>query len=48
MQEKAMFLAEYSNINETGTYTTGLIFAAETVSCAKRTLARYNIFVGSL
>ena len=36
-----MFLAEYANINDTGTYTTGLIFAAETISCAKRTLARY-------
>ncbi len=40
MLEKAMFLAEFNNINATGKSTTGLIFAAEIVSCAKRTLAR--------
>ena len=40
MLEKAMFLAEFSNINQTGMETKGLILAAEIVSCAKRTLAR--------
>ena len=40
MLEKAMFVAEFSNINDTGVATQGLILAAEVVSCAKRTLAR--------
>ena len=40
MLEKAMFLAEYSNISSNGSETKGLILAAELVSCAKRTLAR--------
>ena len=40
MLEKAMFTAEYQNINNSGKATEGLILAAEVVSCAKRTLAR--------
>ena len=40
MLEKAMFTAEYQNINNSGQATEGLILAAEVVSCAKRTLAR--------
>ena len=43
MLEKAMFLAEYENVNVSGVPTPGLILAAELVSCAKRTLARYVI-----
>ena len=41
MLEKAMFYAEFQNINSTGMSTKGLILTAELVSCAKRTLARY-------
>lgn len=41
MLEKAMFLAEFSNINANGLETRGLILAAEVVSCAKRSLARW-------
>jgi len=48
MLEKAMFLAEFSNINATGEFTPGLIFAAEIVSCAKRTLARMLVIIVSL
>jgi hypothetical protein len=48
MLEKAMFLAEFSNINATGSSTSGLIFAAEIVSCAKRTLARMLVIIVSL
>ena len=40
MLEKAMFTAEYQNINNSGQATEGLILIAEVVSCAKRTLAR--------
>lgn len=40
MLEKAMFYAEFQNINSTGTPTKGLIIVAEVVSCGKRTLAR--------
>ena len=39
-----MFVAEFSNINDTGVATQGLILAAEVVSCGKRTLARYYTF----
>ena len=41
MLEKAMFLAEYENVNVTGYPTNSLILAAEVTSCAKRALARY-------
>ena len=40
--------AEFSNINATGDFTPGLIFAAEIVSCAKRTLARMLVIIVSL
>lgn len=40
MLEKALFYAEFQNINSTGLPTKGLIIMAEIVSCAKRTLAR--------
>ncbi len=43
MLEKAMFLAEYENVNVTGDPTNALILAAEITSCAKRTLARLGI-----
>lgn len=48
MMEKAMFLAEFQNINNAGTSTRGLILAAEIVSCAKRTLARMLVIIVSL
>ena len=41
MLEKALFYAEFQNINSTGYPTKNLIIMAEVVSCAKRTLARY-------
>jgi len=48
MLEKAMFTAEYQNINKSGEATEGLILAAEVVSCAKRTLARMLVIIVSL
>jgi len=48
MLEKAMFTAEYQNINNSGQATEGLILAAEVVSCAKRTLARMLVIIVSL
>jgi len=48
MVEKAMFCAEYQNINNSGEATEGLILAAEVVSCAKRTLARMLVIIVSL
>jgi hypothetical protein len=48
MLEKAMFYAEYQNINYNGVSTQGLIIAAEVVSCAKRTLARMLVIIVSL
>ena len=41
MVEKAMFTAEYQNIHDSGKATQGLIVAAEIVSCAKRSIARF-------
>ena len=38
-----MFYGEFQNINSTGRSTKGLILLAEIVSCAKRTLARYDL-----
>ena len=40
MLEKALFYAEFQNINSTGIPTRSLIVMAEVVSSAKRTLAR--------
>jgi len=48
MLEKAMFTAEYQNINNSGQATEGLILIAEVVSCAKRTLARMLVIIVSL
>lgn len=48
MVEKAMFCAEYQNINNSGEATEGLILAAEVVSCGKRTLARMLVIIVSL
>jgi len=48
MLEKAMFTAEYQNINNSGKATEGLILAAEIISCAKRTLARMLVIIVSL
>lgn len=48
MLEKAMFYAEYQNINSNGVSTQGLILAAEIVSCGKRTLARMLVIIVSL
>lgn len=48
MVEKAMFCAEYQNINNNGKATEGLILAAEVVSCGKRTLARMLVIIVSL
>merc|ERR1719323_2471491 len=48
MVEKAMFLAEFQNINNSGQATEGLILAAEVVSRGKRTLARMLVIIVSL
>jgi len=48
MLEKAMFYAEFQSINSTGSSTKGLIFAAELVSCGKRTLARMLVIIVSV
>lgn len=48
MLEKAMFYAEYHNINVEGYSTKGLALAAEWVSCCKRTLARMLVIIVSL
>merc|ERR1719266_2443237 len=48
MMEKAMFLAEFQNINNSGQATEGLILAAEVVSSGKRTLARMLVIIVSL
>ena len=40
-----MFYGEFQNINSTGRSTKGLILIAEIVSCAKRTLARYDLII---
>eukprot|EP00092_Neocalanus_flemingeri_P029716 GFUD01032264.1.p1 GENE.GFUD01032264.1~~GFUD01032264.1.p1 ORF type:complete len:600 (-),score=101.29 GFUD01032264.1:212-2011(-) len=48
MLEKAMFTAEYQNINNSGKATEGLILAAEVMSCGKRTLARMLVIIVSL
>lgn len=48
MLEKAMFYAEYQNINTNGVGTSGVVLLAEWVSCAKRTLARMLVIIVSL
>lgn len=48
MLEKALFYAEYQNLNSSGSTTHGLVLAAEWVSCAKRTLARMLVIIVSL
>ena len=48
MLEKAMFLAEFENINNNGRSSKALIFTAELISCAKRTLARLLVIIVSL
>lgn len=48
MLEKAMFYAEYQNINSTGVPEKTLELTAEWVSCAKRTLARMLVIIVSL
>uniref|UniRef100_A0A8C3WBG5 Transmembrane protein 87B n=1 Tax=Catagonus wagneri TaxID=51154 RepID=A0A8C3WBG5_9CETA len=48
MLEKAVFYAEYQNINSTGLSTQGLLIFAELTSAVKRTLARLLVIVVSL
>ncbi|GAB0095414.1 transmembrane protein 87A [Sergentomyia squamirostris] len=48
MLEKAMFYAHYQTINSTGVSIKSVLFLAEWVSCAKRTLARMLVIIVSL
>ncbi|XP_072807566.1 transmembrane protein 87B isoform X4 [Vicugna pacos] len=48
MLEKAVFYAEYQNINSTGLSTQGLLIFAELISAVKRTLARLLVIIVSL
>ncbi|XP_053315680.1 transmembrane protein 87B [Spea bombifrons] len=48
MLEKAVFYAEYQNINNTGVSSHGLLIFAELVSAVKRTLARLLVTIVSL
>uniref|UniRef100_A0A1I7YBS3 Histone_H2A_C domain-containing protein n=1 Tax=Steinernema glaseri TaxID=37863 RepID=A0A1I7YBS3_9BILA len=48
MVEKALFLEEYSNMNDTGKSVDGLIEAAELFSCFKRTMSRVLIIIVSI
>nr|DBA26989.1 TPA: hypothetical protein GDO54_011174 [Pyxicephalus adspersus] len=48
MLEKAVFYAEYQNINSTGVSSPGLLIFAELVSSIKRTLARLLVTIVSL
>ncbi|KAF6106756.1 hypothetical protein HJG60_019227 [Phyllostomus discolor] len=48
MLEKAVFYAEYQNINSTGLSTQGLLIFAELISAVKRTLARLLVIIMSL
>jgi hypothetical protein len=43
--EKALFYAEYSNMNTTGYSYEGLIEVAELVSCFKRTVAHVLVII---
>lgn len=46
--EKAVFVAEYESINESGKSVQGAVITAEIVSCLKRTLARMLVIIASL
>ncbi|KAK3769533.1 hypothetical protein RRG08_044728 [Elysia crispata] len=48
MLEKAVFFAEYENVNKTGRSVHGAVIFAELVSCVKRTLARMLVIIVSL
>ncbi|KAM9720783.1 transmembrane protein 87B isoform 4-T4 [Dama dama] len=48
MLEKAVFYAEYQNINSSGLSTQGLLIFAELISAIKRTLARLLVIIVSL
>ncbi|XP_018329402.1 transmembrane protein 87A-like [Agrilus planipennis] len=48
MLEKALFYAEFHNINNTGLRVQNVMLLAEWVSCAKRTLARMLVVIVSL
>ncbi|XP_036119071.1 transmembrane protein 87B isoform X1 [Molossus molossus] len=48
MLEKAVFYAEYQNINSTGLTTQSLLIFAELISAIKRTLARLLVIIMSL
>ncbi|XP_059973463.1 transmembrane protein 87B isoform X1 [Mesoplodon densirostris] len=48
MLEKAVFYAEYQNINSTGLSTQSLLIFAELISAIKRTLARLLVIIVSL
>ncbi|KAK0397125.1 hypothetical protein QR680_001995 [Steinernema hermaphroditum] len=48
MIEKALFLAEYTNMNDTGKSVDGLIEVAELFSCFKRTMSRVLIIIVSV
>ncbi|TMS36721.1 hypothetical protein L596_003817 [Steinernema carpocapsae] len=48
MIEKALFFAEYSNMNDTGNSVSGLIEVAELFSCFKRTMSRVLIVIVSV
>ncbi|XP_038599208.1 transmembrane protein 87B isoform X2 [Tachyglossus aculeatus] len=48
MLEKAVFYAEYQNINTSGLSSQGLLIFAELISAVKRTLARLLVIIVSL
>ncbi|KAK7490240.1 hypothetical protein BaRGS_00018585, partial [Batillaria attramentaria] len=48
MLEKAVFFAEYENVNKVGVSVSGAVIFAELVSCLKRTLARMLVIIVSL
>jgi hypothetical protein len=48
LMEKAAFLAEYEQIERTGSPTNICLIIAETISCSKRTLARMLVIIVSL
>ncbi|XP_051831769.1 transmembrane protein 87B isoform X1 [Antechinus flavipes] len=48
MLEKAVFYAEYQNVNTTGLSSQGLLMFAELISAIKRTLARLLVIIVSL
>uniref|UniRef100_A0A915MZP6 GOST seven transmembrane domain-containing protein n=1 Tax=Meloidogyne javanica TaxID=6303 RepID=A0A915MZP6_MELJA len=48
MIEKAVFYAEYSNMNQTGKSVEGLLELAELTSCLKRTMAHVLVIIVSV